>query len=231
MTGLSCCICSSPLGESIYESAGEMSITSLARTYPGKTQVYFCDACEHVQTSELPDIDDYYDKAYNILAESEEEDHIYEYDGDKPVYRNDHQLNLLTAKTRLPEGGRVIDYGCGKGATLRGLLERRPDIDGHLFDVSDNYLNYWKSLVDEGKWATYSTPEAWEGTFDTVVSMFALEHVARPADMLSTVRKLLKQDGQFFFIVPNFLTNISDMIVVDHVNHVSVQQGRFSENL
>lgn len=222
-----CNVCGNSPGEPIFQSAGEISVTSVARFYRGRTVVYFCRHCDHTQTAEVPDIDAYYDQGYKILAESDEEDHLYKVIGGRKIYRLEHQAETFLAKTDLPKGARVLDYGCAKGGSLRRIAEARPDVVPFLFDVSRDYVPFWKKFVRPAQWATYTPDPAWEGTMDAVTSFFALEHVADPNGMLASIARLLKPGGLFYCVIPNVFTNIADFVVVDHINHFSPNSLRY----
>jgi len=202
-----------------YESQSATSISSLGAILKGSTSVYHCDTCAHIQTTELDNLTDYYDKNYMLLVESEDQDQIYCIRDGEKVFRYDHQVDSLLKLVDIPLGAHVLDYGCAKASTLKKLAQRRSDITPYVFDVSDTYVSFWGKFVDVENWATHAVNNAWEGTMDLVTSFFSLEHVASPKQMLTTIRDLLKADGLFYCIVPDVMQNVADFIVVDHVNH------------
>jgi len=167
----------------------------------------------------MENVDAYYDHEYTILVESEEEDQIYEVRDSKPVYRTEHQVSTLLTKLELSENAKLLDYGCAKSSTIKALLNARPDIDAHLFDISERYIPFWEKFIAQGNWATYTPKAEWNDYFDVITSFFSLEHIVHPAEVLRGVVDLLKPGGIFYAIVPNVLTNTADFIVVDHVNH------------
>ena len=118
---LPCAICREPIPKPLYRSASDVSVTSLCEILPVGTEVWYCDACTHLQTRELGELEEYYDSAYQILIDSEEEDQLYALVDGKKVFRTAHQVATLLAKVSLPEKARVLDYGCAKSATLRAL--------------------------------------------------------------------------------------------------------------
>lgn len=216
-----CNVCGLEEKQPIYNSNRSLSITSLCEFYEGKTEVYFCDRCGHLQTIEIQDIQEYYDKQYKILIDSEEEDQLYKIIDNQKKFRVDHQVQTLLNKLNLPENAKILDYGCAKSSTLKKLATIRPDIAIHLFDVSEMYIPFWEKFTAPDNWAVYSPKQEWMEYFDVVLSFFALEHVSSPKDFLNNIRNLLKPEGYFYFIVPNVYANIADLIVVDHVNHFS----------
>ena len=214
-----CNICSLEISDPVYASQSKTSITSLCNLVNGSTAVYFCDSCSHIQTTEIDNIDGYYDKDYKLLVESDEEDQIYCIRDGEKVFRYDHQVDTLCELLDIPHGANVLDYGCAKATTIKKLVGRRGDLTPYLFDVSDMYVPFWKKFANENNWATYGLNDRWNGTIDVVTSFFSLEHVASPKTMLSKISNLLKTHGLFYCIVPDVLQNIADFVVVDHVNH------------
>lgn len=216
---MNCNLCGTPLDDKIYDSGSAKSLTSLCTVHTGRTQVYVCHGCAHVQSVAMDDIDAYYDDSYDILVDSEEEDQIYEVVAGQKVYRTEHQVRVLRDKIALSSGMKILDYGCAKSATMRTLAGLTPGLEVHLFDVSDRYRPFWDKFIPQERGATYETPAAWTGCFDAVTSFFSLEHMAQPQDALRKIAALLKPGGIFYGIVPNVFANTADMIVVDHVNH------------
>src|SRR5207253_1798225 len=135
-------ICGNNLGGPVYVSPGEISVTSLCEVLKGKTEVYFCDQCAHLQTAELKNLGEYYANAYKVLINSEDEDNLYEVSNGKRIFRFDHQADVLLTKVELPSGALILDYGCAKSTTLKLLARKRPDIVPHLFEVSEMYLPF-----------------------------------------------------------------------------------------
>jgi trans-aconitate methyltransferase len=231
---MNCNVCASPLETTIYDPQNKISLTSLCQIQEGSIRICACKTCGHLQTNEMADLASYYSKSYTILLNSEEEDQIYKIIDGQPLYRTQHQVDTLFRKVGINAGYRpptgvidpnrqpsqsILDYGCAKSSTMKQLSQRGIDAQIYLFDVSDMYVDYWKSFLPDSQWATYQIPADWLGTFDLVTSFFALEHIADLELSLHQVKSCLKPRGTFYFIVPNTFTNPSDFIVADHVNH------------
>jgi SAM-dependent methyltransferase len=216
---MNCNVCGTPLSNKLYDSRGALSLTSLCTVHDGRTEVYACNCCAHLQSKAIADIDAYYDDSYNILVNSEEEDQIYEVVAGRKVFRTDHQVKVLRDKLDLTTGTRILDYGCAKSATMRALTSQIPGLEVHLFDVSDRYRPFWDKFIARERGATFELPAHWQGRFDAVTSFFSLEHMAQPQDALRKIARLLRTGGTFYGIVPNVLANTADLIVADHVNH------------
>ena len=221
MTRDSCNVCSNRLGAPLYESADNASITTMNKVIEGRTRVFFCDHCGHLQTSELPDLARYYAQEYAINLESDEDDQLYKLVDGRPVYRADHQAATALAKLALRPGQAVLDYGCAKAPTLKRMLAAVPGIVPMTFDVTDKYVGFWNAFVAPQNQAVGKPAAHWHGTVDVVLSFYALEHVADLHEALAAVRALLRPGGVFHFIVPNVYANIADFVVADHINHFS----------
>jgi SAM-dependent methyltransferase len=219
MSQPTCCVCGSPLGDALYRSPANRSLTSLCQIHPSATVVHACSACGHLQSDPIADVDAYYDADYDILVGSEEEDQIYEVVDGKPIYRTAHQVETFLGKMAMPAGANLLDYGCAKSSTIRMLCSRAPRYTPHLFDVSARYIPFWKSFVRESNWSVHAVKPEWRSHFDIVTSFFSLEHIPRPAESMREIANLLRPGGSFYAIVPNVFTNIADFIVVDHCNH------------
>jgi len=213
---MKCNVCEAGLGQPIYESV--QSLTSLCDVYPEMTRVRICQSCGHLQSDSIQNIEAFYDHEYTILTDSEE-DQIYEVRNGMPVYRTEHQLNTILDKISLTPGTKVLDYGCAKSSMMQVLRNKCDGLEPHLYDVSDRYITFWKKFIEPEKWATYDIPKDWSGRFDVVTSFFSLEHIATPAETMTSVNGLLKSTGVFYAIVPNVFTNFADFLVIDHVNH------------
>lgn len=216
-----CNICDTTFDRPIYASSANRSITTMGTVYEGKTEVFFCKSCGHLQTTELPNLQEYYDSEYEINIHSEEDDQLYKIVDGEPVYRADHQAATFLHKVSLPTSARVLDYGCAKSATLRKIMRQRTDIVPYQFDVTDKYIPFWWKFSQPQQWATHTVKTEWRGTMDAVVSFYAFEHATQLKAALRSICNLLKPQGKLYFIVPNTYTNTADFVVADHINHFS----------
>ena len=218
---LTCNACHGALSLPIYESPENHSITTMSTLVQGRTHIYFCDNCGHLQTSELPNLAEYYSTEYTINGASEDDDQVYKIIDGQPVFRADHQAAVLQSKLTFPDGCRVLDYGCAKAPTLRKLLALNPGIDPYLFDLTDKYQPFWQRFPRQPHTSVGTPDPDWNGKLDVVLSFYALEHVNDLDTAICNIKRLLKPEGIFYFIVPNVYQNIADFVVADHINHFS----------
>lgn len=216
-----CNVCNSPVGEPIFTSRSDTALTSLCEQRPGRVRVWSCAQCSHLLSEPLAGTADYYASDYRILLDHDDEDQIYEMRDGRIVYRTDHQVDVLLGKIDLPPNALLLDYGCAKASTPKRLHASRPDLQVHLFDVSDMYVAHWNQFVASERTAVHATPETWASRFDVVTSYFALEHIPEPLATVQKIASLLKDGGLLYAIVPDTFGNVADFIVIDHVNHFS----------
>ncbi|MDC1160488.1 class I SAM-dependent methyltransferase [Luminiphilus sp.] len=204
-----------------FESADKFSITTMNVVVPGKTEIYFCEVCGHLQTNELDNVEQYYAEEYSINSSSEDEDQLYAVINGAPIYRAEHQAKTLNDKVHFEVGWNVLDYGCAKAPTLKKLIDNGLDVNAYLFDVTKRYVPFWERFPPGTKWAVSEVDRDWVGQMDVVLSFYALEHVVDLKQGMENITALMRVGGVFYFIVPNVYKNIADFIVADHVNHFS----------
>ena len=216
---MQCNVCSNALGAPLYASESARSLTSLCELADTGAQVWSCPQCTHLRSARMPDQVGYYATEYRISLGADDEDQIYEVRGDQVIYRTRHQVDTFFDLVDLPLGALVLDYGCAKAAGPQQILERRPDVAMHLFDVSDMYRDHWKRFVPLEHTAVDLTPDAWQQRFDVVTTFFAIEHMEEPRTVVAAMAALLKTGGTLYGIVPDTFGNVADFVVTDHVNH------------
>ena len=102
---------------------------------------------------------------------------------------------------------------------MQGIRSIQP----FVFDVSKSYKPYWDRWIPEKNQAIYHIPGGWKKKFHVICLHYVLEHVPNPVEVLKNLQHLLKDDGVIYISVPNFLKNVGDIFVVDHINKFTVE--------
>lgn len=221
-----CRACARPEPELLHVSALEETLTSESKLRRGRLRIYLCPSCAHVMSDEggLTDVAEYYSREYDSLLESAEADDLYDLDADlQPVYRSQIQLENLGRLANLPPKGRLLDFGCGKGAFLARFQGQHPGWELAGCDVSERYRAFVEPLTGAGRFAVtpLERPETPAGPFDLVTMFFVAEHLIDPAVTLSRIASLLAPSGFLYLAVPSVVTNSIDAFLADHLSHFS----------
>jgi SAM-dependent methyltransferase len=98
-----------------------------------------------------------------------------------------------------PQGGRLLDFGCGTGHLLKRLS---PHFEAFGYDAAAFARMRARSTASHAV-----VLEEWESqppaNFDIIVSLHTLEHLPRPLPTLQQLATKLVNGGIFFFVVPN----------------------------
>ena len=110
-------------------------------------------------------------------------------------------IDLSVFLLKLKPNGRLLEVGCGSGATLKFMEGLGWQVEGVDFDLAAVEQARKKGLaVHLGTLAEQSLPE---NTFDAIAARHFIEHVPDPIDVLRECRRLLKPGGLLVLITPN----------------------------
>jgi ubiquinone/menaquinone biosynthesis C-methylase UbiE len=111
-------------------------------------------------------------------------------------------VDLLHADTAYPNGSLVLEAGCGVGAQTVTLAEQSPGARFTSVDISADSVAEAARRVEragltnvEFRQADIFAPPFTAESFDHVFVCFVLEHLARPADALANLERLLRPGG------------------------------------
>jgi len=100
---------------------------------------------------------------------------------------------------QLPTNARVLDLGCGAGVPATEWLARRVEVTG--VDISERQLELARKHIPNATFlkADMGTVDFPPGSFDTVVSFYAIIHLPREEQppLLSRIHSWLKPGGAF----------------------------------
>ena len=98
-----------------------------------------------------------------------------------------------------PNGGRLLDFGCGTGYLLRRLSEH---FEAYGYDVSAATRTRCRLTARDA-----TILEQWESiaadSLDVIVSLHTLEHLEHPLPLVQALATRLVPSGLFLFVVPN----------------------------
>jgi 2-polyprenyl-3-methyl-5-hydroxy-6-metoxy-1,4-benzoquinol methylase len=219
-----CRACARPAPDLLHVSPREETLTSESKVRRGRLEIYLCPGCAHVMSHEggLDDVAEYYRHEYDSLLDSPESDDLYDVDaGGRPVYRSQVQLDNLGRLANLPAKGRLLDFGCGKGAFLDRFRRLHPGWELSGCDVSERYRPLVEPVTGPGRFVVTPLDEARPpaGPFDLVTMFFVAEHLADPAPTLRRLSTTLAPGGYLYLTVPNVLVNSIDAFLADHLSH------------
>lgn len=126
------------------------------------------------------------------------------------VYNTEEDVSTLEYKSfskyiqkKLPEGGCILDVGCGIGNLLAEFEGKdKYEISGIEFsEVAASRAKDRGFEVTIGDLIDKKLPSK---KFDAVVLLYVLEHVPNPREILNEINRILKDDGFFFMAVPNY---------------------------
>lgn len=117
----------------------------------------------------------------------------------------DHILPLAPElPERLDKGIRVLDVGCGRGKALILMAERYRNSEFSGYDLSEEAVAWARSqskdkgldnLTFEARDLSDFDQTATPGAFDLVTTFDAIHDQARPLNVLTGIRRTLKDDG------------------------------------
>jgi SAM-dependent methyltransferase len=181
-----------------------------------------CEGCSAAQ--KLPDerwfaeIAEIY-RTYDIYHQSGGvEQSVFEAGTGQPTRRSAALAERVVGALPIKPEGRLLDFGCGTGATLAAFAAARPAWALFGLDLDDRYLARLLAIPGFAGLHTGPPQEA-PGGFDLITMIHSLEHVPAPHTVLRSLREKLTPDGRLFVQVPDAAQNPFDLVVADHLCH------------
>jgi len=138
---------------------------------------------------------DFYDKTYygKIIPEKVKI-------SPRKIYENEFYKGLVNPKL----GEKLLDLGCGGGLFLVSLEDTGAELWG--IDISGNAVDIAKKLVNKPEriLCEKADPLPFDNEeFDYVTAWGVVEHLTDTTSMLKEIRRVLKEKGKAFIMVPN----------------------------
>jgi 2-polyprenyl-3-methyl-5-hydroxy-6-metoxy-1,4-benzoquinol methylase len=219
---MQCTICKNNDFEQVYRIL-ENSITSDSLFIDKKISNLICKSCGHVfnEYGSRNETIDFFSTKYKLHEETKDAEFKFFSNDGKSITHQDIRLSLLKNNTQLPITGKILDLGCGKGNFLSAFSKKYPHWEIYGVEISDSACNIAKNNISKlHLHQGHFTKKVFNNLeFDLIVSHGVLEHLEHPDFFLKDASSKLKKDGLFFFEVPNFKLNPSDLYTFDHLSH------------
>jgi ubiquinone/menaquinone biosynthesis C-methylase UbiE len=127
-------------------------------------------------------------------------------DAQQRAMRDDYLGDL-----RLPAGARVLELGCGTGAVVRSLAERREVAEAFGVDPSPVFIARARELAGDRDGFAFEVADGRDlpfedGTFDAVVCHTSLCHIPRPEEALAEAARVTARDGRLAVFDGDYVT-------------------------
>jgi SAM-dependent methyltransferase len=170
-----------------------------------KTSCLFCGLVSHVQQPSGEITEAVYGTNYALATASP--------DSDKA--RGSNYANVLT-KLVTP-AKRILEVGCGSGALLKELQTHWPEASLHGIDpsVPSNLTHHERIQFERGFFDTYLADAK---SYDLIISINVIEHVADPKAFFSRAASLLSEAGQLAIFCPASNPPNLELVLHDHLH-------------
>ena len=217
-----CSICGTGVLEELLEYRSLRRVTSDCRAWPTGGRLGVCRACGAAQkpadAAFLAEIDDIY-RSYTIYHQAAgAEQAVFEQASGLPASRSARLLDTFRQHANLAPVGRMLDVGCGNGATIRAFGQVAPGWTkaGTEFDAK------YRAAVES---IPHTEPlhvgpvDTVPGSFDVITMIHVLEHIVDPVSVLDTLRGKLSPGGLLLIEVPHHPANPFELLIADHRTH------------
>jgi len=111
---------------------------------------------------------------------------------------------IIDEVTRFKKKGKLLEIGCNLGYLLeiakkKGFWVRGVELDVKAVKYANKLLG--RGTVIEGILQEIKFPDRY---FDVVVMSHVIEHIVDPLDLFKEIKRMLKNDGIFVVVAPNF---------------------------
>ena len=144
-----------------------------------------------------------------------------------PWTRQELVPNILPAldgvADKLQRGAVVVDVGCGGGVALFAMAEAYPASEFHGYDPSQHAIDRCQAKAEELGLTNVRLHVAGgealplEPTFDLVITFDCIHDMTRPADVIRSIRRCVKDDGTWLIkdirSAPGFKQNMRNPLL------------------
>jgi len=189
---------------------GAASLTTAGFSVPDKLGKGQCRRCGNVQKVFAPRLadTDFYEENYTYY------DRVGAATLDEKRYRALAEWVAAASTSRAP--ARILDVGCGQGATLRFLKEAFPDAEMVGLEPSKDAVEKAKAQgldVHLGRLADFDETKI--GRFDLVFSNNVLQHTTDAVEFIALQKRFLKDDGEIVLSCPDGSNPNIELLMAD----------------
>ncbi len=204
-------------------------VTSDCVPWPKGGKLAVCTECQTIQRvvdeAWLSEIERIYN-SYSIYHQSGGvEQAVFDAASGAASVRSSRLLKRLREEVNLPETGRVLDIGCGNGATLSELSHCLRDWSLVGTEVNAKYRDAVESIRGVERLFTCPPVEV-PGRFDLVTMVHVLERIPSPGSVLSELIAKIQPGGLLVIQVPDCRVNPFDLLIADHATHFTPETLR-----
>jgi len=222
-----CRVCGQSAIEELTGFSQFRRVTSDCRPWPAGGRLAVCLGCGCVQkpkdarlARELAAIYDGYE-IYHQAGGAEQA--IFSPSG-QAAARSSWLVQALRSEIFLPPKGRLLDIGCGNGATLKAFGAALPGWSLVGTELDDRHRGQIESIP--GVEGFYACPVSdLPGHFDLVTMVHVLEHVPQPTTMLQMAWAKLSPGGHLVVDMPDYTCNPFDLLIADHCTHFTANSA------
>lgn len=216
-----CKICGATSLVEIAEFRSLPRVTSDSVPFGSNGRLLVCSTCSAAQSPAdeqwFAEIHEIYSDYHAYHQAGGVEQHVVDPATGQLRRRSEILVDRLLKLTDVPVSGKVLDVGCGTGATLGSFSERG---GWRLYGLERDASNLHRLAALDGFEALYTdSPADLPGRFDLITLVHALEHFPDPAETLRDLRSKLAPGGRIFVEVPNAEANPFDYVIADHMLH------------
>lgn len=217
-----CWICGTGAVEELVDYRALRRVTSDCRPWPAGGRIGICRSCGAVQKPAdgvfLAEIDEIY-RSYTIYHQAAgAEQAVFEQSSGLSASRSVRLLDTFRRHAALKPVGRMLDVGCGNGATIRAFGQVAPGWAKVGTEFDAKYRAEVESIP--GTEPLHVGPvEGVPGRFDVITMVHVLEHIVDPIAVLATLRGKLAPGGLLLVEVPHHPANAFELLIADHRTH------------
>jgi SAM-dependent methyltransferase len=216
-----CAICGAAKLYEFEDFADLPRVTSDARPVPPGGRLAACPTCGALQKIADANLQADLRAIYSDFAldrQSDGEEQVTFDDSGIGRPRSERLLDFLSDAFAGFPPARVLDFGCGRGATLKVAGRRWPGsalYGAELSPANDAELR----RIPGFRRLFMSTESGIEGRFELIMLVHSLAHIVDPMGVLRQLAEHCEEDGRLFIQTPDSSRNLYYIVLADALTH------------